>query len=1103
MSQPLDTEKVNDILRKIDRERKLAEGASHLRKKTNNPSVIQKCNTQVREAQKNIEYLESILRKLQISSANERSASNSPTKNTGPLDSEKDKQNHPYNTARQRPLFTALDLLKYDCPSLGHKIQYMMQLLEFKIQVETQYREANEKMYNLYQVDGDRSSIALAQRGRSESDRKLQLMKRALKEYQSMYIDLDDISRENAMINTLRKNPLSGILTIQINSIRGVDHIQSPMFSRNPECFLSIKIDDSEKAKTRGSRNDKWSDFFEIKVERANELSITIYDKVNDQNVPVGLFWLSLSDIAEEIRRQKVRKERVTSEQWISTGTVDDDIQSGAKSSNATLLDSVPDLSNQDPKYNPNVQSAYSDSSTTSIPIRSNGWFSLEPSGEIYLTLGFVKTNESKTRTDHHNFASGLGRHGAIRQRKEETIDAQGHRFVQKNFYNIMSCAVCNEFLRYNGYQCEDCLFLCHQKCIKNIIAKCISKSSSDINSVDTKLNHKIPHRFVPVTNRGAKWCCHCGYILPFGKKNVRKCDECGIMCHANCVHYVPDLCGISPKTIELILEALRAGQQKSKKKAAATKSSSSVPLAIQKTGASEKTLLHLGKTNTDLLLPSNDQNISAEVGRLAADIYPAKAVNNKSIEEQREQSLSPQRVVSRQESLSPQRVGQTSQVQSPVRVQTKQTQINDDNNRGLPKLPLEGKLEGTYHSEDLRVSTNDGTQDIPEEFEHTTIQIEYEQLHVKAQQHQQQHQQQHHKPPHQAQHHAQHQHHGQRQKRRHRRRYGLDDFKFLSVLGKGNFGKVMLAEYVSNNQLCAIKVLKKNFIVENDEVESTKSEKRVFLVANKYKHPFMLSLYQSFQTENRIYFVMEYISGGDLMWHVQQKRFSLKRAQFYASEILLALKFLHDHGIIYRDLKLDNIMLTESGHIKLADYGLCKENMWYGKTTRTFCGTPELMAPEIISGEQTYDKAVDWWAFGVLLYQMILTKTPFKGDDEEEVFNAILTDEPLYPINMSKESVDIIQKLLTRDPKLRLGSSERDALDIMEHPYFADVNFDDVLALKIKPPYIPQIDDPREAHCFEEEFTSQAAKLTPVNTVLSPKIQEMFRGFTYSIDDE
>lgn len=238
-------------------------------------------------------------------------------------------------------------------------------------------------------------------------------------------------------------------------------------------------------------------------------------------------------------------------------------------------------------------------------------------------------------------------------------------------------------------------------------------------------------------------------------------------------------------------------------------------------------------------------------------------------------------------------------------------------------------------------------------------------------------------------------------------------------------------------------------------------------------------------------------------MWHVQQKKFSLRRAQFYASEILLALKFLHDNGIIYRDLKLDNIMLTTEGHIKLADYGLCKENMWFGNKTRTFCGTPELMAPEIISGEQTYDKAVDWWAFGVLLYQMILTKTPFKGDDEEEVFNAILTDEPLYPISMSKEAVDIIQKLLTRDAKLRLGSSERDAEEIMEHPYFADVNFDDIFSMKVTPPYKPDVSDPREAKCFEEEFTSQAAKLTPVNSVLSPKLQEMFRGFTYSCDDE
>ena len=1088
-------DKLNDILKKIDREKKLAEGATNVRKKTNNPSVIQKCNTQVREAQKNIEYLESILKKLQISNTSSTSDSGSST-NTANAKS--------YNKVRQRPLFTALDLLKYDCPSLGHKIQYMMQLLEFKIQVETQYKEANEKMYNLYQVEGDRSSIAMAERGRSESDRKLQLMKRAMKEYQSMYIDFDDISRENAMINTVRKNPLSGVLFIQIQAIKNVDHIQSPLFSRNPECIISIKIDDSERARTKGSRNDRWADFFDINVEKANELSLTVYDKINEQLIPVGLFWLSLSDVAEEIRRKKVKQERVTSEQWISGSNTSDD--STANQSSNTLLNSVPDLSSKASSVQKlplatGVSDSTSSASTSQV-IRSTGWYGIEPTGEILLTLGFIKTNESKNRTDHNNFTSGLGRHGAIRQRKEEVVESQGHRFVQKQFYNIMSCAVCNEFLRYTGFQCEDCLFLCHQKCIKNIIAKCISKSSSDISSEDTKLNHRIPHRFIPVTNRGAKWCCHCGYLLPFGKKNVRKCEECGTMCHANCMHYVPDLCGISPKTIEKILEALRASQQKTSKRKslpAAKTITDGVSLTKQKTTSGTtllnlslghdaqnnsnshnnyiKSLDNIGKpddyfyqdnnqkadTTTDTISFENRSKLLEPAGKTQPiitpptdNLYPARAVTRNSLEEANDRDTS-NTTFTREE------------------IQDSYITTEGD----LPEANNESSELEIRHSVKIPIYPQEFSKSAPEDTSLVDSTVTPKQY------------------PHP------HHHHRHHQKRRHRKRYGLDDYRFLSVLGKGNFGKVMLAEYVNNNQLCAIKVLKKNFIVENDEVESTKSEKRVFLVANKKKHPFLLNLYQCFQTENRIYFVMEYISGGDLMWHVQQKKFSLRRAQFYASEILLALKFLHDNGIIYRDLKLDNIMLTTEGHIKLADYGLCKENMWFGNKTRTFCGTPELMAPEIISGEQTYDKAVDWWAFGVLLYQMILTKTPFKGDDEEEVFNAILTDEPLYPISMSKEAVDIIQKLLTRDAKLRLGSSERDAEEIMEHPYFADVNFDDIFSMKVIPPYKPEVSDPREAKCFEEEFTSQAAKLTPVNSVLSPKLQEMFRGFTYSCDDE
>ena len=215
---------------------------------------------------------------------------------------------------------------------------------------------------------------------------------------------------------------------------------------------------------------------------------------------------------------------------------------------------------------------------------------------------------------------------------------------------------------------------------------------------------------------------------------------------------------------------------------------------------------------------------------------------------------------------------------------------------------------------------------------------------------------------------------------------------------------------------------------MEHADRRSTKSEKRVFLAAARENHPFLLGLHSCFQTETRIYLCMEYVrcvvdprrnrtdstSGGDLMLHIQREQFTPRRARFYAAEVLLALEFLHRCGIIYRDLKLDNILLTLDGHIKVADYGLCKEGMHYGATTATFCGTPEFMAPEILL-EQRYGRAVDWWAFGVLIYEMLLGQSPFKGDDEDEIFDAILEDEPLYPIHMPKKSVSILQKVRAR----------------------------------------------------------------------------------------
>ncbi|KAI9262006.1 kinase-like domain-containing protein [Sporodiniella umbellata] len=328
-------------------------------------------------------------------------------------------------------------------------------------------------------------------------------------------------------------------------------------------------------------------------------------------------------------------------------------------------------------------------------------------------------------------------------------------------------------------------------------------------------------------------------------------------------------------------------------------------------------------------------------------------------------------------------------------------------------------------------------------------------------------------------------------------RKVGLDDFNLLAVLGKGNFGKVMLAEEKYTNELYAIKILKKRFVLDNDEVESTRSEKRIFLTANQERHPFLVNLHSTFQTVTRIYYVMEYVSGGDLMLHIQREQFSEARAKFYACEVLLALEYFHKHGIIYRDLKLDNIMLCLDGHIKLADYGLCKENMWGNNTTNTFCGTPEFMAPEILL-ENRYGRAVDWWAFGVLMYEMLLGQSPFKGEDEDEIFDAVLEDNILYPINLSKNSVAICEALLERNPHRRLGGGKGDAQDVKNHIFFEGVNWEDMLHKRVPPPFVPTVSGRADTSNFDEEFTREIPILTPVNAMLTENEQDNFASFSY-----
>ncbi|KAM5173119.1 serine/threonine-protein kinase N1-like [Mantella aurantiaca] len=329
-----------------------------------------------------------------------------------------------------------------------------------------------------------------------------------------------------------------------------------------------------------------------------------------------------------------------------------------------------------------------------------------------------------------------------------------------------------------------------------------------------------------------------------------------------------------------------------------------------------------------------------------------------------------------------------------------------------------------------------------------------------------------------------------------------LDDFRLMAVLGRGHFGKVLLSEYKATGELFAIKALKKGDIIARDEVESLLCEKRVFVAVSGASHPFLLSLLGCFQTAEHVCFVMDYMAGGDLMTHIHTEVFSQPRATFYAACVLLGLQFLHSKDIVYRDLKLDNLLLDSEGYVKLADYGLCKEGMGPSVRTSTFCGTPEFLAPEVLT-DASYTRAVDWWGFGVLIYEMMVGESPFPGDEEEEVFDSIVNDEVRYPRFLSAEAIAIMRRLLRRNPDRRLGSGERDAEDVKKQPFFKELDFEALLDRRLPPPFTPCVKGPHDISNFDPEFTSEGPELTPPREprLITPKEQNMFKGFDYVRD--
>ncbi|NXN41463.1 PKN2 kinase, partial [Rhinoptilus africanus] len=326
-----------------------------------------------------------------------------------------------------------------------------------------------------------------------------------------------------------------------------------------------------------------------------------------------------------------------------------------------------------------------------------------------------------------------------------------------------------------------------------------------------------------------------------------------------------------------------------------------------------------------------------------------------------------------------------------------------------------------------------------------------------------------------------------------------IEDFHCIAMLGRGHFGKVLLAQYKATRKLYAIKALKKKDIIRRDEIDSLNCEKRIFEVVNSSDHPFLVNMFACFQTPHHACFVMEYTPGGDLMMRIHEDVFPEHMARFYAACVVLGLQFLHEKKIVYRDLKLDNLLLDAEGFVKIADFGLCKEGIGFGDRTNTFCGTPEFLAPEVLT-DISYTRAVDWWGLGVLIYEMLVGESPFPGDDEEEVFDSIVNDEVRYPRFLSSEALSIIRKLLRKCPERRLGAGEKDAEEIKIQAFFKEIDWDALFARTLKPPFVPTLRDPTDISNFDEEFTSQKPILTPPEEValLTRKEQTVFKDFDF-----